>query len=140
MELGRMRRGPGGARAAGSWPVGSLLDPSGVQEALAKKPPGCTGREARAGSSRARRDLPQVARLCPCPHRASLGQRGGREGSGVGGEEEKGSRRLLPLARGFAGTVPAAGPRRAALAASPALRGPTHGSGGSGGCRDGSHQ
>lgn len=72
----------------------------------------------------------------------------GREG--VGGEEEKGSRLLLPFAPraglGPGGSpVPVAAPSpcpprcRPALAASLALRGPTHGSG-SGGCHDGSHQ
>lgn len=61
----------------------------------------------------------------------------GREG--LGGEEEKGSRLLLPLAprAGLglgASPVPAAAPR-----AAPALRGPRHGSG-SGGCHHGSHR
>lgn len=82
--------GAGRCRCMGVVALGSLQDPRGMQEALV----GCRGEGCRE------QHLPQV----PQPARSILGTQ--RWLRGVGGEEEKDSGLLLPLARGSPSTVP----------------------------------
>lgn len=80
MELGGMRGGREVPVQGGSWPLGWLLDPLGMQGALAKKPPGCTGQEGPSAGPHA----------LPLPAQSTAGAKRWLGGEWVGEEEEKG--------------------------------------------------